>query len=660
MPENHQPGTETPMPEENKKPAGRRLRGRAGPGLAYLNWAAITFLLACFIVLFQPDEFTQPVDEYSYQLFNRLFGSVVYDAPNKDDIGIVLLDQKSLYDLDTSWPPLFMTHAMVLKSFLRRNAPLPLAVFIDFTLQDSRNSQASVSPEGVKAPQFSLQDSTLDELVRVVDAYNKLGIPIYVSAGRYDDIRFPEILSELKGKVKLVAGWGDARSSADIRALNYALFPNRPGSEGQNEGADKGSDDQIKAPDFYPAAALQIYLDLCARQADAKAQGRLKSSSFANRNWNCDGALMGDIPAIEDQKRWQQRNLDLWRGYAADRSMNLVWPDSQSDYAGWPVMETVTTDQDGKKVNQKRFPANCPSGRAKDLSYFVGVIHDFVVKTGFGRSGDANFCSPFDVVTAGQAQKGTPTAEDSWIGQLGGRVIFYSFNLQGLQDVVHPPTLENDISGVNVHAMALENLLHFGPAYLSNTARTDKSLGALNSDNLELLSMLGLFLIRLLILIVVRRFGGPGSGVDQGDRTVEATGAADQAEERVCTLLDGALLYYRTVFFDFAGWLKRLPERVVWFLKDTCCTFRQWRLPVFLILLIEAIVIVVFVLGIAFWLEFSVLRIAPSNWLSILGLAGLTYPVYIRALFSQSPSERSTAKIADTPLAEIQSGDAQK
>ncbi|OKH86526.1 hypothetical protein LF95_21330 [Thalassospira sp. TSL5-1] len=615
-----------------------RQRGKAGPGLAYLNWAAITFLLAGLIVFFQPEEFTEPVDEYSYQLFNRLFGSAVYDAPHKDDIGIVLFDQKSMYDLDTSWPPVFMVHGMVLRSFLRKNAPLPLAVFIDFTLQDARNTEVTISVDKYKPPQFTMRDDTLDELVRTVDGYRRLGIPVYITAGRHDDDRFPEVLADLRGKVKLVAGWGDARSSADIRGLNYALFPNRPGMA---DDADPASQDkEVKAArqaDYYPAAALQIYLDLCARRAEAIARGELETSAFAGRNWNCDKALAGDVPAPSDMAVWQQRNLDLWRGYAQERPMNLVWPDHQPDYAGWPVLQSVYRKDDGTEVIRDHFPTKCPAGREKDFSFLVGLVYDFVVKTMLGHRGDANFCGPFDTVSAGQAQKGTPDAEDSWIGQLGGRVIMYSFNLQGLQDIVHPPTVEADIAGVNVHAMALENLLHFGPAYLSGTARTDtiQPLGTLNSNNLELLTMLGLFLIRLVFLVLVRFFGGKTDVEQEGDASVR-NGGADATDEKICTLTDGAMLYYRTVLLDLRDWGRKLPGRLMSFSRETIDTVEQKRVPVFVFLVVEALVVVAFVFAVAFWLEFSVLRIAPSNWLSILGLAGLTYPVYIRALFAQS------------------------
>ncbi|WP_181847789.1 CHASE2 domain-containing protein [Thalassospira profundimaris] len=624
-----------------------RQRGRAGPGLAYLNWAVITFLLAGLIVFFEPEEFTQPVDEYSYQLFNRLFGAAVYDAPHKDDIGIVLFDQKSMYDLDTSWPPLFMTHGMVLRSFMRKDTPLPLAVFIDFTLQDARNTEVTTSVDAYKPPQFTLRDDTLSELVRIIEGYRKLGIPVYVSAGRHDDDRFPEVLADLKDKVKLVAGWGDARSSADIRGLNYALFPNRPGLNDDKDLAQKPDTPDITAEnnrstDYYPAAALQIYLDLCARRAGAIARGELETSPFAGRNWNCDKALVGDVPAPSQMAAWQQQNLDLWRGYARERPMNLIWPDRQPDYAGWPVLQSVARKGDGTDVIRDHFPSNCPAGQEKDFSFLVGLVHDFVIKTMLGRRGEANFCGPFDTVTAGQAQKGTPDAENSWIGQLGGRVIMYSFNLQGLQDIVHPPTVEADIAGVNVHAMALENLLHFGPAYLSDTARTDtaRSLGFLDSNNLELLTMLGLFLIRLVFLVLVRLWGGKTDTDIPGRDAAAHEDAADEPDEKLCTVTDGAMLYYRTVLFDLLGWCRRLPGRVMAFSRETVDIVGQKRVPVFVILVVEACVVVAFVFAVAFWLEFSVLRIAPSNWLSILGLAGLTYPVYIRALFSQSVRSR--------------------
>ncbi|OSQ41979.1 hypothetical protein THS27_16550 [Thalassospira sp. MCCC 1A01428] len=634
-----------PGPDKNKALVKKRPRPvKAGPGLAYFNWALITFMLAALVIIFEPDEFTRPVDEYSYELFNRLFGAAVYDAPNKDDIGIVLFDQKSLHDLDASWPPLFLIHSNVLKSVLRSRGPFPLAVFMDFTLQDARSSEVTIEDDATKSPRFVLRDDTLGELVKTVENYGQLGIPVYVAAGKLTDDRFPEILSRLKGKVKLVAGWGDALSNADIRALNYSLFPNRPGKDEANNNIAGQVQTAARARDYYPAPALQIYLDLCRRRAEAMADGRIEDSPFFGRNWNCDGALRGSVPKPDERDAWQLDTVDLWRGYAQERPMSLIWPDSQPDYSGWPVMITTDKAEDGREISTRHFPSACPASDEKDFSFLVGFFHRLGTHL-IGHKGVANHCGPFDVVTAGQAVKSTPDAANSLISKLGGRVIFYSFNLQGLQDVVHPPTLDDDIAGVNVHAMALENLLHYGPDYLSDTSRQagpvlSRVTGFLTSDNLELLTMAGLFLVRLVFLLFVRKWGVKSPIMVQSNEVPDG----QTSDPIVCKLGWDMVLYYRQCLYDLIVWFGNFPRRQRIGFMNTTNALRQYRFPISFFLVVEFMCVVVFVFGVAFWLEFSVLRIAPSNWLSILGLAGVTYPFYIRALFSQPDTENVVNK----------------
>ena len=628
-----EPDNRDPSAEEAPRPV------KAGPGLAYLNWAFVTFLLAALVIVFKPDEFTRPVNEYSYELFNRLFGAALYDAPNKDDVGIVLFDEKSLYDLDASWPPLFMIHSNVLKSMLRPKVPLPLAVFMDFTLQDSRSTEVTLQDDAVKSPKFVLRDDTLDELVKTVENYGKLGVPVYVAAGKLTDDRFPEILPRLKGKVKLVAGWGDARSSADIRGLNYSLFPHRPGRDTLNNNLALQTETAPRPRDYYPAPAMQIYLDLCRRQAEAMAGADFERSPFFGRKWTCDGGFEDPASLSHDGNTLQEDTVTLWRDYARERPMALIWPDSQPDYNGFAPAISTKKAADGRIIETQHFPSTCDNGDAKGFSSLVGFLHR--LGTGFiGHKAVANHCGPFDVVTASEAALSTPDAEDSWISKLGGRVIFYSFNLQGLQDVVRPPTLDDDIAGVNVHAMTLENLLHYGSDYLSDTSRHGGAgfawiSGVLTSDNLELLTMLGLFFLRLAFLLLVRKWGANPPVVTR----LNATPGAAAPDPIIYTLWSGMVPYYRRNFIDLITWIRNFPRRQRAGFINITRALHQRRFPVSFFLAAEFICVLAFVFVIAFWLEFRVLRIAPSNWLSILGLAGVTYPFYIRAMFSQPGRE---------------------
>ena len=62
------------------------------PSRRHIVWILSIVVGAAFFMFMEPEEFSKPVDEYSYALFNRIFSSVVYDAENSDTIGVVIAE----------------------------------------------------------------------------------------------------------------------------------------------------------------------------------------------------------------------------------------------------------------------------------------------------------------------------------------------------------------------------------------------------------------------------------------------------------------------------------------------------------------------------------------------------------------------------------------
>lgn len=582
-------------------------------------WGVINIGLAVLILLIEPDSISDAVDEYSYAVFTRTVGAPLYPASQVDDIGVILLDDESLAGLKSSWPAVYGLHAEVLRKLLTAR---PKALFIDFTFRDRRTAP----PDGVLSdewmPEHYVRDDSLTMLVNTLQMYQMMDIPVYLQAGALNFYQHHAVLSELAPYVTLVSGWGDAREQADIRALSYQFAPELRNAGRMADIQDAGDlplcddvamhrtgDGNLRGCDVtgITAAATTIYQHLCS--------GKERTQSI-ERGWKCDQSLM--MPSKTDKSAWL-----AWRDDLSDRPMWLSWPDRQADYSEWKK----AYDQYGNAIP----PYEC-GPQYSDADVFKRVLGNLTALFGFSDRATVN-CAPFHTISAEQVFRDTPLA-GRWVENFKDRIVMYGQNLQGFQDAVRPPTLDTDIPGVFVHAMALENLLSNGSGYLSDRAITSSWLTA---DLIE---------IATLMIIIFLRFG-LGWIARQSFPPLPQSG---EGSCRECHPLEYLRLIIRdkvSVFVSMMKFVPRMPNVIgVWFrnraLEDHWSEYldietrqlaRNWFMC--LICLLDLVLSVAIVTFGAIVLELSVLSIAPVNWLAVIGLGMLSYIPFVRSLFAQ-------------------------
>ncbi|KZB63505.1 hypothetical protein AUP42_20815 [Thalassospira lucentensis] len=594
------------------------------PSRRHIVWILSIVVGAAFFMFMEPEEFSKPVDEYSYALFNRIFSSVVYDAENSDTIGVVIADDDALRDMESSWPVPYGLHARVLEGIFYEQ---PLAVFLDFTLRDRRGppSSATGTQKADSYPKNYVLDQSLSRLVRVLRKYRDEGIPVFITAAELKSWERHEVLAELSDYVTPVAGWGDAKSQSDVRGITYSLYPEKP-----NQDDSRNADQSHRK-----SAALTLYENLCLRRESLLASVKRNLEAFDQsvirniENWNCEN-VTGRVGPLQEAGI-----TDEWYEYSRKRPMWLVWPEKQPTYEGWTQGTGDKDSNDDVKI--LHHPYRCPSDRKTDVSKMRQLGRNIGYVLGIEERSEV-LCAPFDTISSAhvlfeapqprtydeEATSSQPEPVRSWRSQFSGRVVMYGFNLQGFQDVIQPPTIDAGVAGVYLHAMALENLLTKGWGYLSDqTSAKDPMLAdnfTLDIDKVEFLTLIAVFGFRLLVMWGMRRWWPVHP---KQERSVKYVGLC----EFLCRMLSSVVNTIRTIPSSLTDMESRQKLRRILF--------------VLLLLLLDAVVVTGIVVFSAFWIEYHYFALAPANWLGILGLAFLTYPVFVVALFRDGMQKES-------------------
>ncbi|MDG4718971.1 MULTISPECIES: CHASE2 domain-containing protein [Thalassospira] len=582
-------------------------------------WVIINVVFAAVVLWAEPASIADAVDEYSYAVFNRTVGGPLYPGKHVDDIGVIILDDESLAGLEASWPAVYGLHAEVLLNLLIAQ---PKAVFLDFTFRDRRGPPSENAASDEWVPERYVRDDSLESLKSMLEVYQDANIPVYLQAGAVNIFQYHTVLSELAPYVTLVAGWGDARRQADIRALTYDLAPEMRGPgylpEGQSpedlplcgDGVIRSGTGDVRGCDIagIAAAAITIYQDFCSGE---------KRPESITHGWKCDPSLI--MPSQADKPAWL-----AWRDQLLDRPMWLSWPDRLADYSTWPY----GYDAEGRAFK----PYNCGAlDGDSDADVFSRVWTNLAVLFGFGERINIE-CPPFHLISAAQVIEKTPSA-GPWVNNFKDRIVMYGQNLQGFQDVIHPPTMDTDIPGVFIHAMALENLLSSGAKYLSDKSTYSSWL------------VVDLIEISTLFIIVSLRFGLASLARYMFPPLPMSSNVSYQKRDPVTYLI--LSVWDKTVVF--LAMIKIIPlipyVIVVWFRNraseshwcesldpETRELARNWFMC--LICLLDLVVSVAIVTFGAIILELSVLSIAPVNWLAVIGLGMLSYIPFVRSLFA--------------------------
>jgi hypothetical protein len=585
-------------------------------------WVIINVVFAALVLWVEPDSIADAVDEYSYAVFNRTVGGALYPGEHVDDIGVIVLDDESLAGLKSSWPAVYGFHAEVLLNLLTAQ---PKAVFIDFTFRDRRGPLSETAASDEWVPELYVRDDSLQRLTNILKVYQAANIPVYLQAGAVNIFQYHTVLSELAPYVTLVAGWGDARRQADVRALTYDLAPEMRGPgylhEGQNaadlplcsDAVIRSGTGDARGCDIsgITAAAITIYQDFCSGE---------RRSESVKLGWKCDAPLI--MPPQDDKSEWL-----AWRDRLQDRPMWLSWPDRQVDYSTWP---------DAYDANGEAFkPYGCGVADV-DADVFTRVWTNLTSLFGIGER-TRLVCPPFHFISAAQVINNTPSS-GRWVGNFKDSIVMYGQNLQGFQDVIRPPTLDTDIPGVFIHAMALENLLSSGSAYLSDKSPYSSWLAV---DLIE---------IATLFIIVFLRFG-LASMARYMFPPLPQSSHVSYKEYNPAVYLVVAVWNKFLVFLSMIKIIPQMPDVIGIWLRNRASgsrwcesldleireLARNWFMC--LICLFDLVLSVAVVTFGAIILELSVLSIAPVNWLAVIGLGMLSYIPFVRSLFAFEEDE---------------------
>lgn len=260
---------------------------------------------------------------------------------------------------------------------------------------------------------------------------------------------------------------------------------------------------------------------------------------------------------------------------------------------------------------------------------FGQPVSDFLAEQGVAYSCGPNLSLPaFDVMIE------SPNSLAAYVDLFRNRYVFYGYQLEGLQDYVHPVTTTKPIGGVFLHAQALENLLAYDARYLSNEAM----VRWITADWM------------IYVALFLAHFGLPLLAISLGligiRSKLDATQVAALRRE-----------YFRNPHrfaqepepvTDLRPWLRFRfagigPTR---YSNDSVAPRRYHILRKTLRLLkwigIAAILMAAVILGpiLLDWMQLEILRIAPINWLQILTLTLPETGVLLAYLFTEYKFER--------------------
>gem|GEM_PF-5647218 len=529
---------------------------RPGSFLGYILAAFIAIVASTTIIWMEPDAIADPMDELSFGFFTRIFSNDVYPNSNeaKKASTVVLIDKDSLSELGETWPPSYRFHA---DNLLRIIAAKPKAILIDFILVDDRN------------------DPSLDDLQNVLKIAETKEIPVIVARGTFSGFGEKGILQPLKTLVQPMASWQG--SGAVGSPFRYSLIP---------------LDGSI--PLCSPA--LIAYEEYCNKSSCEKlAVSCSEIETASDRLFKLGQKLNDECKELEELSNADRKACNLVKSEA--KALKKKVPTFKQMWVLWSSREDTSKTDFSLAFNEEYNAFNCGKIKAS-----VGLIEKLVE----WYTGKLGKCAPQTTIPA----EYLVLDPDDRIGDaLKGRVVFYGFDLEGIQDYVFPPTLSGPVAGVYMHAMAFENLVEWGRDYL--TTKADGGLMDFSdADKLEVL-ILTLFLVLhyIALFYVVKRW-------KSNAREAETANHIKHIETN-----NPIKLTKDTSLFVFAALKKKGAQKVVFL----------WS-KIALFIAIEGVVILTVLIATSIYFEMYLMRVAPVNWLAILSFFGLNTIISIRAL----------------------------
>lgn len=302
------------------------------------------------------------------------------------------------------------------------------------------------------------------------------------------------------------------------------------------------------------------------------------------------------------------------------RPLWVTWPHRQPDYA------TIY----GPLAQDQALPVKCETQK-RPFAFHIGSAFQLLwPNTGITYSCGPNLALPaFDVMIE------SPNSLAAYVDLFHDRYVFYGYQLEGLQDYVHPVTTTKPIGGVFLHAQAFENLLAYDARYLSNEAMTRW----ITADWMIYVALflahvaLPLLAIWLGLLGIRSKLDAPRIAALRRDYFRNPHRFAQEPEPVTDVQ---PWLHFR---FGGEGFRRWCDENSV---EPCCCQIVRKALRPLKWFGFGAILVTAVLLGpiLLDWLQWEFLRIAPINWLQILTLTLPETAVLIAYLYREYKFER--------------------
>lgn len=349
-----------------------------------------------------------------------------------DASAVVLFDDRTLENFQTSWPAPYSAHALVLSRILKQR---PRAVFVDILFVDKR------------------PDFTIHRLTKVIKEYRQQNIPLIFAAPPRD------MRKNLLPEIRQALGSEPDRSMASV-VLATAQTGMDPATTRYPP------DGSAPMPVTGKLAVLAEYATALAYPLPGSRIGcDMWPAAFQLARIYREGsdAMLKDCapPTIERHEMIQLRATGVDRS-SPRQFVQIRWKGKP----GVGVEQLWRCDE-------------------SDL-FFQNQLLSRIERTYKAWTGDFTFeqtCPPIASVRAIELIKrdqetisASADCDRSIVDCLSGRVVFYGADIAGADDRVETP-ISGRIPGVYVHAMAFDNLLTFGlpkPENLEQFAHYEK------------------------------------------------------------------------------------------------------------------------------------------------------------------------------------------
>lgn len=381
---------------------GPRRRWRPGTPAYILDAAALVFVLVFLaglvLNLVEPFGLANASKAQSMRLSARV-AAPFYDDSARDAIAVVLIDDRALDGLGMGWPPTYRQYDALLQRVLEQR---PRAVYLDVLLLEEREYDDS----------FESAYASLNAAVTVAadEADRKRKIPVFFGVGAPGQC---SIFSSEKGVQDVVTGWQGV-------GAGYPLSIN---ADSVHEGAaHMGCDRPGVTGAGTDSVAFALYRHACAKGTETGCREAV--SAFPSAAMGLPLAVQwGWRPPVRDgdgtrcegpqdvaARRPSPTRMERWVSAAG-----LAW----DSFRG-----AAEPGREDRKRERCVFP----------LTVFAdALVHDeTLMERGPG---------------------GRPLLED--------RVVLIGTRLVGLDDLVSTP-VNQQVPGVYLHAMALDNLMQWG------------------------------------------------------------------------------------------------------------------------------------------------------------------------------------------------------